>query len=204
MMKRVARVPQGLTTAARFQGAKLHAKVLEAAAIEVEKRYSACWSDQPEGTWFPLHRQGWQATARKLAQRPPAETTARWWTRRGALIKALRAAREEPEVWRRLLDECPALESVEFTYKLPEEPTAPKHFETVSYLLTFTAIGSLFGPTWRPGRPPTHRDLALQVILSGWISDRWIGSMTVSKAIEAVVDAVRTHRREHASTEAMH
>lgn len=48
------------------------------------------------------------------------------------------------------------------------------------------------GPTWTMGKQPENSDLALLVILSGWISDRWRGEMSVSEAIEVVVDAVRS------------
>lgn len=197
---------RGVETVRRYFGEELRAKVLEKAEAEVEAAYSRCWADRPAGTWFPRHKQGWQATARKLAQRPPAKATALWWTRRGAIVKAVREAREQPEVWRMLLQECPALASVEFTYKLPEDPTPARHFETVSYLLTYTSIGSMFGPTWRHDRPPTNRDLALQIILSGWVSDGWPtaarDAIKVADAIKLVVAAVKEHRRKHDSMRA--
>lgn len=70
-----------------------------------------------------------------------------------------------------------------------------KEKATLAYRLE--KLGEAVGPTWYR-RTPTNRDLALLVILSGWISDQWKPDMTIADAIEAVVSAVRTHRRDRA------
>lgn len=194
-------------TAPRYHGVALRSKVLEAAEAEVEARYVKVWG----GHRAPLGRpkNGWLRYARSMGRPLPGlAARRRFHALRSALVNAVREAKADRDAWRRLLEESPALESVAFKY---EAWTIADDDELELVAWRMKTLCEDIGPTWRkrqreddpwPDHPPRNRDFALQIILSGFISPRWpltaSGAMKVSEAIECVVDAVRTHRREHA------
>jgi len=120
---------------------------------------------------------------------------------RGALVRAVESARSDAEIWRNLTEECPALATVgigDGEGQLGAAIDIVSPTEAESFAWRMRAIGESTGPTWNRGNPPSNRDLALQVILSGWVPSAWRGSMTVADAIKSVVANVRTYRREQA------
>lgn len=209
------------TTAPRYSGNELHGKVLEAAEAEVVRRHA-------ESSPLTRPAAGWASWARTVMGLGDWQGWhARYIPKRAALAKALREARAEADVWLALTNEDPALKAVRLdlpreepaelraerlaliaerpdlaellTWRPAEWPTAAaseKEKATLAYRLE--KLGEAVGPTWYRQKP-TNRDLALLVILSGWISDAWKGEkMTIGDAIEVVVSAVRTHRRASA------